>query len=64
MNTLFRSLILPVGTLLALTGSFVPAYSQTPIDASTLSPYATGLQGPRGLAFGPDGQLYVAEAGT
>jgi hypothetical protein len=26
--------------------------------------YATGLEGPRGLRFGPDGYLYVAEAGT
>ena len=25
--------------------------------------YATGLSSPRGLAFGPDGHLYVAEAG-
>lgn len=30
----------------------------------TITTYATGLTSPRGLAFGPDGRLYVAEAGT
>lgn len=30
----------------------------------TVHEYATGLTNPRGLAFGPDGHLYVAEAGT
>ena len=30
----------------------------------TVATYATGLNSPRGLTFGPDGHLYVAEAGT
>lgn len=32
--------------------------------APTVTTYATGLTNPRGLAFGPDGHLYVAEAGV
>ena len=34
---------------------------QLPANATI---YASGLQAPRGLRFGPDGYLYVAEAGT
>jgi len=30
---------------------------------STVSVYASGLNNPRGLTFGPDGKLYVAEGG-
>jgi hypothetical protein len=38
-----------------------PLHAQLPPNATV---YASGLEGPRGLKFGPDGMLYVAEAGT
>src|SRR5580704_12589151 len=46
-------------------GSFAPAPSMAQ-SAIEPTPFvlASGLQGPRGLRFGPDGYLYVAEAGT
>ena len=40
--------------------SGVRMLAQLPANATL---YASGLEGPRGLAFGPDGTLYVAEAG-
>lgn len=36
----------------------------TPQAVGTVSVYATGFNNPRGLKFGPDGMLYVAEGGT
>src|SRR6202000_1798574 len=38
-----------------------PAYAQLSSNATL---YASGLESPRGLKFGPDGDLYVAEAGA
>ena len=56
-----------VSTILVLAttaGSLaaVPAIAQQQPNASSV--FATGLEAPRGLRFGPDGYLYVAEAGT
>lgn len=46
-----------------LAASILPAAGQSQAS-STQTVIARGLQGPRGLKFGPDGMLYVAEAGT
>jgi hypothetical protein len=42
----------------------IPAADHPAADESAARKVATGLDNPRGLAFGPHGELYVAEAGT
>ena len=37
---------------------------KTSSPLATVSVFSTGFNNPRGLKFGPDGYLYVAEAGT
>lgn len=41
-----------------------PASSIRVAAGASVSVYATGFNNPRGLTFGPDGALYVAEGGT
>jgi hypothetical protein len=46
--------------VVAAVATLAPALAQQPKGTVI----AMGLEGPRGLRFGPDGDLYVAEAGT
>ena len=57
LQTPIRKLALVGLLLVGLGGS---AWAQSP----NVSVFATGLEYPRGLKFGPDGNLYVAEAGA
>jgi hypothetical protein len=52
--------------LILLAGPFrkVTAGAVSPPAQTNVTVFATGLNNPRGLKFGPDGNLYVAEGGT
>src|ERR1700728_36257 len=52
------AVVMPAAALLYFTPTLAPAQ-----EPSGFKVYATGLDAPRGLRFGPDGYLYVAEAG-
>ncbi len=59
-----------LSSILLMTGAMTTSgHAQTSSDAApqasaNVHVLATGLLGPRGLKFGPNGMLYVAEAGT
>jgi hypothetical protein len=54
---------LAVFTCLALLASGWSSITRAQEPSTKVSVFATGLVNPRGLKFGPDGYLYVAEAG-
>lgn len=47
-----------------VAASLVPLADAAGRGAPTVSIFASGLDNPRGLKFGPDGDLYVAEGGS
>src|SRR6202142_3885331 len=51
-------------TTAILGAAITPAFGQAPPLPPNATLIASGLEGPRGLRFGTDGYLYVAEAGT
>src|SRR5690348_11078798 len=54
---------LMVGFVAVFTVAALPCGAR-PAGAQNISVYASGLNNPRGLKFGPDGNLYVAEGGV
>jgi 3-deoxy-D-arabino-heptulosonate 7-phosphate (DAHP) synthase len=55
-----KHLLFCAGVALLAIGTALTASAQT----SRFDIVASGLDGPRGLKFGPGGNLYVAEAGV
>ena len=70
IRTAFKSATVFAGVML-LASSVLHADSSGPASERrhghsrpSVTTYATGLTSPRGLTFGPDRNLYVAEAGV
>ena len=64
MKNASSTLALFVSAVFTFGPGALRSHAQLPVVASSGAILASGLNDPRGLAFGPDGALYIAEAGT
>jgi hypothetical protein len=59
-----RGAIATLSVLIGLTAIAAPDVAISGPPTATVTVFATGFNNPRGLKFGPDNALYVAEGGT